>query len=272
MPARAAGPPKPRRHGFELPLDPLQVVSWVTFLAMGADLAVLYAPIYMRAGDITAIIGGALCVVYLAPFLASWWYATQCMLIDPADPGDAYKADDSIPIDTRYCSACERHVKPRSRHCLSCRKCVDQYDHHCPWLNTCIGRHNYSAFIVLVHSLVVLTSMHIALLTHAGIYLATTTPLARQELAQTIGMPSRSYFIALVISGVVGLVIVEQLLELVCLHRRLQTRGITTYEYFRDGPDPLCQEAVCTWIRATMSVKTRVAPDAPAGHTSSRAV
>ncbi|GLJ30955.1 hypothetical protein SUGI_0617590 [Cryptomeria japonica] len=58
--------------------------------------------------------------------------------------------------DITFCSFCNRKVKKHSKHCKSCDKCVDGFDHHCRWLNNCVGRRNYTTFLLLMASVLIM--------------------------------------------------------------------------------------------------------------------
>ncbi|KAH9322339.1 hypothetical protein KI387_016978 [Taxus chinensis] len=58
--------------------------------------------------------------------------------------------------DSTFCSFCNRKMKKRSKHCKSCDKCVDGFDHHCRWLNNCVGRRNYTTFMLLMASTLIM--------------------------------------------------------------------------------------------------------------------
>ncbi|XAR60177.1 Protein S-acyltransferase [Bertholletia excelsa] len=69
--------------------------------------------------------------------------------------------DDAIAPDLReddisFCSLCDFEVKKHSKHCRTCNRCVEGFDHHCRWLNNCVGRKNYTTFILLMISLLLM--------------------------------------------------------------------------------------------------------------------
>jgi len=61
--------------------------------------------------------------------------------------------------DVIFCSLCNKKVKKCSKHCRSCDKCVDGFDHHCRWLNNCIGRRNYTTFMLLMASILIMLTL-----------------------------------------------------------------------------------------------------------------
>ncbi|KAJ8573652.1 hypothetical protein K7X08_010163 [Anisodus acutangulus] len=58
--------------------------------------------------------------------------------------------------DFSFCSLCDFEVKRRSKHCRTCNRCVEGFDHHCRWLNNCVGKKNYTTFIFLMISLLIM--------------------------------------------------------------------------------------------------------------------
>ncbi len=227
-----------RRHGFQCPLDPLQVASWLLFAAIVASTYVLYAPVATPQA-----VAAALGALYAFPALVTWVMAARCQLIDPIAATDAMG-------EQRFCIICERWVKHRSRHCSRCRKCVETYDHHCPWLNNCVGAANYRSFIGLVVSMLVLTTLHLALLLHVGLQLladpAADGPVGRNLAATRLGLSVTAYGVILAVLGAVMALVWQQLSWLLCLHYLLHLKGYTTDEYFNqvfrknEPPPRLC--------------------------------
>ena len=142
-----------RTHGFERPLDPHQVGSWIAFGLFAVAFFVIYTPVHT---DAAGIVCSALYVILgLATILSGLWV----MRTDPADPGLVAKlaaertGTDFPPVSAEavnYCYLCEVNVRKRSKHCRRCNKCVDIFDHHCPWLNTCVGERNYRYFLLFL--------------------------------------------------------------------------------------------------------------------------
>ncbi|XP_075094019.1 protein S-acyltransferase 18 isoform X3 [Nicotiana tabacum] len=69
--------------------------------------------------------------------------------------------DDLVAPQTReddisFCSLCDFEVKKHSKHCRTCNRCVEGFDHHCRWLNNCVGKKNYTTFIFLMISLLIM--------------------------------------------------------------------------------------------------------------------
>ena len=251
-----------RRNGFEWPLDPLQVAAWVLFVAVNVDLFVLYTPVATPRP-----LAIALSVFYVIPTVTVLMAAVRCQ---QSDPGVPVKQDEHAPTPTNahFCNLCEVYVAPRTRHCYRCGKCISRYDHHCPWLNNCVGEANYGSFIALVSSLLVLTSLHLALIMHAGgLLLVDDSALMAQLAASGLGLSPLAYGIMLALSGLVMAVLWQQLSWLLCLHYLLHLEGCTTAEYFarvereNQPPPRLCVIFCKRWMRLG-KMSRRVSPRA----------
>lgn len=157
-----------RRHGFQWPLEPLQVLSWALFAAGAALTATVVVPI-LPGGWAWAFCGGyallALGTAALAGHTTASNAVDPCVLrgLDIATRGDGAPAgaesgprcaalcggatvaplpppltqDGAEPAgeSMTYCYMCQVAVARRSKHCKLCRKCVLGFDHHCAWLN-----------------------------------------------------------------------------------------------------------------------------------------
>ncbi|EEF27251.1 zinc finger protein, putative [Ricinus communis] len=81
--------------------------------------------------------------------------------MEPLLPFPLVLKDDSIAPDPKddeisYCSLCDFEVKKHSKHCRTCNRCVEGFDHHCRWLNNCVGKKNYTTFILLMISVLLM--------------------------------------------------------------------------------------------------------------------
>jgi len=237
---RMASLPTIRQHGFEKPLDPHQIGSWVGMSVYGIAFLVLYTPIYLGAAGIT------LTSVYVLLGLAIIASGALSMRTDPIDDGVAQRraiiaAGEPAPQSpwsgpagggaTNYCTLCETRVQKCSKHCRRCNKCVDRFDHHCPWLNTCVGRKNYRAFLALLGSTFLLTSIQIAACLH-GCLQQLNSEQARQALAaRYAGLSPLPYSILLGGAGVIVLPAWFMIVQLGTFHLGLIYRHMTTYEF-----------------------------------------
>ncbi|XP_030539595.1 protein S-acyltransferase 18 isoform X2 [Rhodamnia argentea] len=81
--------------------------------------------------------------------------------LEPLLPFPLVMKDDAIAPDLKadditFCSLCDLEVKKHSKHCRTCNRCVEGFDHHCRWLNNCIGKRNYTIFILLMASVLLM--------------------------------------------------------------------------------------------------------------------
>jgi hypothetical protein len=248
-----------RHIGLEAPLHPLQVVSWVLFVAIVGSFVVLYAIVHW--GLASAPIGGmVLTILYALAVVVQVCSLGRAQLLDPADPGllalrlrrpdgevppPAMQASSTQKTTTRprHCYMCDCNVQPRSRHCRICDKCVDVYDHHCPWLNTCIGRANYRSFITGVTATTLVTFVQLVAFAHAGSLLASGDDSAaateqRQRVGSLLGLTAGGYAGVLLGVGALILVLCVNLVGLLQFHVRLARLRMTTMEYFTKHPMP----------------------------------
>jgi len=223
-------PPARRRHGFEQPFHPLQVVTWFVF---GIDVVIYVVfglPLVGEDGARAAVaLLYALSVIVL---VAATYRATVCDPVDPHVLNPPVPSEDTHSLP--FCSMCSVPVYPRSKHCRACNKCVDVFDHHCMWLNNCVGAHNYHSFFVTVSSVSVMI----------GIILVTCLYLLVDIFTNETGFDRRQFqvghlkdfpqefFVTLMITMIVinaPLFLLDT--QLVVLHMFLASQGMTTYEY-----------------------------------------
>ena len=67
-----------RKHGFEWPLDPHQVASWVGFGLFAISFFCLYAPVQTSAGGVVCT------VLYCLTVIGTVVSAVKCMGADPS--------------------------------------------------------------------------------------------------------------------------------------------------------------------------------------------
>ncbi|CAG9326223.1 unnamed protein product [Blepharisma stoltei] len=142
---------KVKKNGFALPLNPLQIVTWIaTVLNVAFGVVISVA----SASSIS------ISILTLGYFISQVIVIVLGYLITISDPTDpvsiAYiKArNENVYFDERmynsFCSICACLVNDKSKHCGVCNRCVDDFDHHCVWLNNCVGKKNYKIFIYLI--------------------------------------------------------------------------------------------------------------------------
>jgi hypothetical protein len=166
----------PRTNGFALPLNPLQLTSWVAFSLFVGCFYGIFAP------ALPPIYFYVLCGVHTVALVVMIYSVIATTAHDPVDPLSATvraRVSDGGAPDSQarppsqslcWCPFCAAWVNPTSKHCKLCDKCVDDFDHHCKWLNTCVGGQNYRLFFVSVASALVVTSLQV--LSFAMVYLS----------------------------------------------------------------------------------------------------
>jgi hypothetical protein len=134
---------KPRRsHGFQFPLHPLQLLTFLHLLSSMAINYYYYEPIHISIYSfflIVTMVGGIVLTLKEPPTVRSSRPTIECMI-------------------------CGR-VPEESMHCKYCNKCVPRLDHHCFYVNTCIASHNYSMYIITLVSTISLSLTSITWLT-----------------------------------------------------------------------------------------------------------
>eukprot|EP00796_Vickermania_ingenoplastis_P008539 gene8539-5986_t len=143
-------PVKPRRNGWQRPLDPLHVGSWSVILV----LFILYYTIQLPFVEGSVLIVS----VVLATIMAILIIGTKIFLehypqhdprvFDTTLPrlSKAELKTEPSPAGLQPCFFCRRFVEVGCKHCCMCDKCVPGFDHHCRWLNSCVGTKNYRPF------------------------------------------------------------------------------------------------------------------------------
>ncbi|ODM93730.1 putative palmitoyltransferase ZDHHC11B [Orchesella cincta] len=142
-----------RIHGFELPLHPQQILSWVIMLFIAIFTYAVMIP------DLPGhcFLAFLVFITVLYTFLLILYFAAT--IVDPAHAAvRTTKSKTPVPefdrekhlhvIENGRCHLCNITVtSQRTKHCGICNKCVEGFDHHCRWLNQCIGRRNYVLFL-----------------------------------------------------------------------------------------------------------------------------
>mmetsp|Transcript_6661 Transcript_6661/g.14552 ORF Transcript_6661/g.14552 Transcript_6661/m.14552 type:complete len:434 (-) Transcript_6661:151-1452(-) len=228
-------PESVRKHGFELPFHPLQVLSWVIFTADVIVFALLSTLLYTQDECRLALqvcFGASVGVVVIA-----WALASSC---DPAVPeeeqtaGELSEPDPTVvaeaPRRDCWCDLCSRKVPSRSKHCRDCNKCTDLFDHHCKWLNTCIGRRNYPWFIGAICGVAIMTGIALVSSAHLFVLIVTCDRVTENRI-EALEVPAELLLTLLGTLVVVNLPLYLLDSQLIILHMYLTSRGLTTYEY-----------------------------------------
>lgn len=149
-----------RINGIQLPLHPLQIVGWITFVTfiLAAYLIVIPAFLPIVQAPLYATIS-VLVVIHIVAHIAA-------LLIDPADielrkistrkvVPEFDRSKHQHVIENGRCHLCNiKTSSTRTKHCSVCNKCIERFDHHCKYLNQCVGKQNYVPFLMCVVSAV----------------------------------------------------------------------------------------------------------------------
>ncbi|CAN1313870.1 Probable protein S-acyltransferase 22 [Linum perenne] len=253
-----------RKHGWELPYHPLQVVAVAVFLALGFAFYVFFAPFVGRKMFQYIAMG-----IYTPLIMCAFGLYIWCAASDPADPG-VFRSKKASKNETEskpsclllalspcaavcsnvcvssdkhseqmsedgmfYCSLCEVEVFKYSKHCRVCDKCVDQFDHHCRWINNCIGKKNYRKFFSLMVSALLLLIFQWA----TGILVLVCCFVERKRFVADIATKLGSsfslvpYVIVVAVCTILAMIATLPLAQLFFFHILLIKKGISTYDY-----------------------------------------
>ncbi|KAE8795814.1 putative protein S-acyltransferase 22 [Hordeum vulgare] len=260
-----------RKHGWQLPYHPLQVVAIAVFAALGFAFYVFFLPF---VGSQTSQLRASSRSTFGAPPRTP---ATPASAVDRhsrldkdgrqshshshMDSGHGlHAADNSEKLSSMLerkdspswlrcskCSAClceaevwlndvsndSPRVLKNSKHCRVCDKCVDGFDHHCRWLNNCIGKRNYKGFFILMSSAVLLLVVQWL----SGTLVIILCIVKRGDFSRQIDSKLGSSFstVAFVIvvatCTILAMIATVPLAQLLCFHILLIKKGISTYDY-----------------------------------------
>ena len=186
-----------RKNGFECPLHPFQIATWLLFAVVVVHYFAFLMPLLWD---------NIACKVIITFLFGTWTLTTMIAVyetcrINPADdavccliaaakvpkaaastegtdeanvesttsasttvtPGCCCYKPPLEPEDTINCYYCKVYVHSSSKHCVHCNKCVLRFDHHCKWLNTCVGQKNYGCFLTAVAAVALKTTLSLAL-------------------------------------------------------------------------------------------------------------
>ncbi|KAJ2385804.1 RNA-binding protein 42, partial [Coemansia sp. RSA 2611] len=200
-----------RKHGFELPWDPLFVVHWVVV----ASLVVCFNGallLYLRIADPSSAPTWLALLAAEAPLAGAAVVLDTLIIFRDTEAAEAKAAARSVSGDaalvfgrnpdyvfergtpvvdsaTNMCKVCSVVVDTSTRHCKLCNKCVAGYDHHCRWLNTCIGSQNYRLFIAFVAIALLYTLLVLACAVGVACAAARDMHHFREALWRAIGSP-----------------------------------------------------------------------------------
>jgi len=230
--ARNADGEYKRMNGFELPLDRLQLLSWVICSWLILSYFLLVLPLQT---DVTRIWATIVYALLLSIF------ATLTFYTGGADPVDVttqrtlqHTPRDIASGELLWCCFCKCKVHKRSKHCGLCNKCVGDFDHHCKWLNNCVGGTNYKNFFRLINSGVLYTGFHFACALSAFIQVlneAESTPSTVRAGSFLADVGRTGLLAALGLSLGFSALAGTLLLHLVIFHLYLKHKKMSTYDY-----------------------------------------
>lgn len=205
-----------RRHGFQWPWHPWQVLAWLcTALQICLNYLVLLQvlPKLRRLVFLCLCTPALVCVVLLGGILTAR-DSTDAVVIKHRK---ALVEGQDFPVNLYglMCTVCGTSVSTQSKHCARRDRCVAGFDHHCKWLNNCIGACNYGTFWLLI----------LALFLWTGLQCAFTASV----VAKAQGLAQGLLGLQLTVTGVEFLGVTQ----LVIFHALLWSRGQTTYEFIR---------------------------------------
>ncbi|KAF8295629.1 putative palmitoyl acyltransferase 11 [Trypanosoma cruzi] len=174
-------PVRPRRSGFECPLDLLQIVAWSFIILLAILHYTLHVPFLENTLMIVvSIISGVLFTVTIALKVSLSLSHIEDPVIFRTDLPRLEQTgltQEAAPPGTEPCVFCRRFVQAGSKHCGVCDKCVPGFDHHCRWLNSCVGAENYKAFCAFMGS----AWCGMAFILAIGLYIIVDAILAREK-------------------------------------------------------------------------------------------
>lgn len=220
-----------RRHGFQCPLHPQQVIGWIL---LATCIFCIHTVLVPSTSDEAQVPLHGLFLLLSLCLLGSMLTVS---LADCEDHGkkDAEEGD-------QKCQWCRTiPSSSHTKHCSLCNKCVKGFDHHCKWLNQCIGQKNYSHFLVSVTSASIFCTA-VCILCIVEIIRINTCQLCADY----------SYFIYMKISPTSLTVVASVLLilstaaaallvHLCVFHAYIRWNGWTTYDYIKHQMDESAQ-------------------------------
>ncbi|CAJ1025414.1 putative DHHC palmitoyltransferase [Leishmania shawi] len=232
-------PVRPRRSGYECPLDALQVSAWTAIAVLSILHYMLQIPFLVGAQFIAVlVISSVLVALVVCTKVALELYPQQ----DPA----VFRTDlprltqdelvpESAEPSTEPCVFCRRFVQVGCKHCSVCDKCVPGFDHHCRWLNSCVGAKNYRLFATfMVVAWVAMAWVAAISLYIIQLMLRDTDSFKRHMRTHAYRSPPQA-FPALVFFNFVCLLIavvgIGSLGKLICFHVYLDITHQSTYEH-----------------------------------------
>lgn len=123
-----------RKHGLQLPLDIMQIMTWLLIIFPLVTNFVFL--IRIMDPKSTYFFMSLFCLFYFLG-LSLFIYVSFAKI-----PEDVCQQSDF----THRCRFCQKFVRFDSKHCRLCNQCRKGFDHHCRFLNQCITQFNYNPF------------------------------------------------------------------------------------------------------------------------------
>ncbi|KAL0336447.1 UNVERIFIED_CONTAM: putative protein S-acyltransferase 22 [Sesamum radiatum] len=231
-----------RKHGWQLPYHPLQVVAVAVFLALGFAFYVFFAPFVGKQLFQYIVMG-----IY-TPLKVVRGDQNSCLELTIHNV-------ECLDLASRINSVFSRDgesVFKYSKHCRVCDKCVDRFDHHCRWLNNCIGKRNYRKFFTLMVSALLLLILQWS----TGILVLVLCFIEKKRFATDISSKLGSSFtvvpfvIVVAVCTILAMIATLPLAQLFFFHILLIKKGISTYDYIIALREQEQQGAggLCVWL------------------------
>jgi hypothetical protein len=150
VPDDSEPPANPRLHGFQAPLDLIQIGAWVCITYSVVIGYTIHFPLLPYPASVA-------CGVLYGLMVTTVVTLKICVTLMPNEDDALYECRRElkflfrdVPEGKIACVYCNCVVHESSKHCSVCDKCVVGFDHHCRWLNACIGTKNYKMFIAFM--------------------------------------------------------------------------------------------------------------------------
>ncbi|CBZ27100.1 conserved hypothetical protein [Leishmania mexicana MHOM/GT/2001/U1103] len=232
-------PVRPRRSGYEYPLDALQISAWAAIAVLATLHFTVQIPFFEGAYLIAVL-------VISSVLMTSVVFTKVALELYPQQDPAVFRTDlprlnqdelvpESAEPSTEPCVFCRRFVQLGCKHCSVCDKCVPGFDHHCRWLNSCVGAKNYRLFATFMG----VAWVGMAWVTALSLYtiqlmLRDVDAFKRRMQTQAYHSPVQA-FPALVFFNFVCLLIavagIGSLGKLICFHVYLDITHQSTYEH-----------------------------------------
>ena len=234
---------RPRKHGFEWPLDTLQVTAWGLVLY---DIIMWYMLIAYMFHTTAVIVLNTIYTLTGCVLLTLMIALTLMCNEDEAVFGAKLEDDAVIEVGCgrKLCLHCRAVVAMSSKHCNGCDKCVVGFDHHCRWLNTCIGAKNYRCFVAFVTIVFSAVTFQGVVSLFVFISCLVDSAFYKERLRIAYGTACIPAYLVFLCISIASLCFVSHLTaHLLVFHARLAANHQTTYDVVKalrvaDGRPP----------------------------------